>query len=184
MYGNWDTYNSTGNLGAIARAVGPSFAYLNLACGNDRGDQFLKNHAKRASLAQYASTIFIHYGANDLAGGQTAEQVLASRSGIAALFGAKRIIETTIYPRTTSSDNWETTVNQKVLKTEQARVEINNTIRAGRPGIDHFVDTAAAVETGMNSGVFLAPRYTPDGAHLYRIGQLRAATAINQGLVI
>jgi hypothetical protein len=183
VYGNFDYFDATGDLGIIARAVGSSFGYLNLACGNDRGDQFVRSHARRAALAQYASTIFIQYGTNDLAAGQTAEQVLANRSEIASLFQGKRIIETTILPRTTSTDGWKTDNNQTVLKTEAARISVNDAVRAGRPGFDHFCDFASALETATNSGRFLTPGYTPDGVHIYKNGQLRAASSINRAWI-
>jgi hypothetical protein len=45
-YGSRDAFDESGDVGIIARAVGPSFAYLNLACGYDRADKFVGNHSR------------------------------------------------------------------------------------------------------------------------------------------
>jgi hypothetical protein len=58
-HGSGDSFDESGDVGTVARAVGPSFAYLNLACGNDRADKFVRNHSRRVALAalrHYASS--------------------------------------------------------------------------------------------------------------------------------
>lgn len=181
-YGNFDSQDASGDVGIVARGIGSSFPYLNLACGNDRAVQFVKNHDRRVELAQLASHIVIQYGVNDLSSNRTAEQLLADRSAIAAFFPGKEIIETTVTPWTTSTDYFMTTINQKPKPSEPNRIAANNAIRAGRPGIRSYFDVAAAVETSVNSGIIRAPNITPDGVHFRKEGYLLAAAAIKASL--
>jgi hypothetical protein len=110
---------------------------------NSRSWHYCRDDATSLQIA-FANWYAVGFNLNP---NQTADQVLASRLEIASLFKGKNIIETTIYPRTTSTDYWQTTESQAVMKTESARVAINDAIRAGRPGIDHFRDIASATKT-------------------------------------
>jgi len=181
-YGSYDAFDESGDVGIVARAVGPSFAYLNLACGHDRADKFMDNHSRRVALAAYASSVVIQYGVNDLKNGRTAEQILADRSAIAGFFAGKTIIETTITPLAKSTDNFLTRSNQSLLSEAQEanRIFANAAIRGGRPGFAHFADTSNAIE---EDGLFRVPQVTPDGVHLTREGYLMAAKALDPAWV-
>lgn len=94
------------------------------------------------------------YGRNDVTGGQTLAQVQATLLSLwsgAAARGCK-VFQTTITPRTTTTDNFLTLANQTADATDPVRVALNTWIRAGSP-IDP--GTLAAVAVGT-SGALLA----------------------------
>ena len=181
-YGNFDDADDSGDVGIVARGIGPSFGYVNLACGNDRAIDFLRSHRQRLELGLFASNIIIQYGLNDFASNRTGYQVLADRTAIAALFPSKKINETTITPWTSSTDGFSTTRNQMVMKSEPDRIEANSKIRLGRPGISNYFEIASAVETSPNSGIIRTPNITPDGIHFRQAGYLLAARSIRSSL--
>lgn len=184
--GTQDTPDASGDQGIVARGIGGSFGYVNLGVGNDSAVSFLSSHALRVALAQYASTIVIQYGVNDLVASRTSAQILADRSSIAALLPGKNIIETTITPRTTSTDSWATTGNQTVANSGQEtnRVAANTSIRAGRSGFSHFAETTNVVETAQNSGIWQAPGFTLDGVHLKQADYITASASINTSWIV
>jgi hypothetical protein len=183
-YGAFDSFDASGDIGILARAVGPLFAYINLACGNDRADRFVSNNSRRVALANYTSTIIIQYGVNDLMGGRSAEQLLEDRATIAGLFKDKTVIETTITPLAKSTDYFRTGLNQSLRLSpsqEANRVTFNAAARAGRVGFSHCADAAGAVE---RDGLFRAlPDITADGIHLRREGYLMAAKSFDPSWV-
>ena len=182
-YGNFDSFDASGDLGIVAGGVGAHFAYINLASGNDAASQFATNNARRLALAQYCSTAIIQYGVNDLLRGRSAGQILKDRSTIAALLKDKTLIETTIAPLTKSTDYFRSRAGQSLRNEAQEanRLALNAAVRGGRPGFAHCADVAATVE---QDGLYReGPNITPDGLHLRREGYLMAAKAFDPSWV-
>jgi hypothetical protein len=179
-YGNFDNFDASGDIGIVARGIGPHFAYINLSSGNDAASQFASNNSRRLALAQYCSTAVIQYGVNDLLRGRSAEQILKDRSAIAAILKDKTLIETTITPLTKSSDYFRSRTNQSLRLNEAQesnRLAVNAAVRRGRPGFAHCADIAAAVE---QDGLYReVPNITADGIHLRREGYLMAARSFD-----
>lgn len=179
-YGNFDSFDASGDLGIVARGIGSRFGYINLACGNDGAAQFVLSSSRRLALAQYASTVIIQYGVNDLLRGRSAEQILKDRAAIADLLKDKTLIETTITPLAKSTDYFRSRTNQSLRLNEAQeanRLAINAAVRRGRPGFAHCADVSAVLEQdGLYRDI---PNITADGIHLRREGYLMAAKAFD-----
>lgn len=184
-FGVADLVDRSGDVGEIARSIGPALGYTNLAISGDRAQWFLASHDKRVALSAYCTHIINEYGINDLKNGTTGPDLLTSLDAIAALFPTKPVWQTTLTPHSTSTDNWQSTGNQTPTATNATRTAVNDAIR-GRyldNVFGHF-DVADAVETARNSGIWL-PWHTDDGLHANAIGNLkvRASGAINPALL-
>lgn len=116
------TPDAFGNYGHIAKALysagpgGASVPVMNLAQSGERATTITNGlGSARLTLLKYASHVITNYGANDLRGGAEIPSVLqdALTTLWAMLRGrGLRVIEQTIVPFTTSTDNWTTTANQ------------------------------------------------------------------------
>lgn len=91
--------------------------------------------AGRLFAAHYADYIVNDDGTNDLAAGQTWQQVAANHIALGKVFtaGGARYVITTLVPRTTSTDGWRTANNQASISSgfETARENYNLWVRGG-----------------------------------------------------
>lgn len=156
---------TSGDSGEIARSVGPARAYINSGCFTETPAQYITTHTQRAALWPYCSHVVSNYAINSLVGSVTAADIYAGLASIRGYFAGKPFYQTTIPPGTTSSDGWATTVNQTVTAYNAARITLNALIRANSNGFDGWFEVADVVETARDSGIWLAPGYTPDGVH-------------------
>jgi hypothetical protein len=132
---------------------------------------------------QAATHVINSYGTNDIYAG------LLSLAAIQAnlitwwsywtLMG-KKVIQTTILPRTTSTDSWRTVANQSVINgsgQETIRVALNQWLRAGAPcTVSGFAVTAVAVGT---PGAVPCP-YLSQVADLCSIVEVNASNVLTQ----
>jgi hypothetical protein len=104
------------------------------------------------TLASLASTAIIEYGRNDISGGASLASVQSTAVTLWSMFAnrGQRVFQTTITPRTTSTDGWVTTGSQTAAAGESVRVAFNAWLRAGAP-----VSSGVAVAIGT-SGALLA----------------------------
>lgn len=167
-HGTGDTVDTTGDMGSIARSIGPTFAYMNLCVGSDQAHLFVASHAKRVALINsYASHVVNAEGRNDLNASRTAAQLEADMLTISGYFGGQPIVATTIAPTSTSSDSWATTGNQAQGSDHAQRTTYDTVVRSGLSWAAHFSEIALALEfsddiwkvTGLANG------YTADGVH-------------------
>jgi hypothetical protein len=127
---------------------------LKVSTPGDAVSNFVGNagHSRRLAFAEAAGTMLCDYGRNDITNGRTLSQVqgdLLTAWG----FGSKRglrVFQTTITPRTTSTDGWLTSGNQTSTGNESVRVAMNAWLRAGAP-----ISAGAAVAVGT-TGATLA----------------------------
>lgn len=154
--------------GCIVRSFATGPAYINASMSSMAGSQFAAS-PMRIALAQYCSHVLCEYGTNDLAAGVTSAALIATIQGIQALCGNKPFYQTTIYPRTTSTDSWATTTNQTPIASESQRIAFNTAVRAGGLGFTGYIEQADVYESARNSGFFIvngtANFYTTDGIH-------------------
>jgi len=182
------TLDSTGDQGIAARSIGPYYAYTNLSRSGDQADKFVASHTNAVALFQYASHLGCFYGSNDLYTlGATAAATLTDMQAIwgymTALGAEKKAYQTTITPRTTSTDSWATTGNQTHTSgtVEARRTSLNNTLRGIPTGLTDCFDVADAIETSRDSGIWRvtgsANGYTADGVHPNTPGSLLVSAA-------
>ncbi|OIN87724.1 MAG: hypothetical protein AUJ12_01050 [Alphaproteobacteria bacterium CG1_02_46_17] len=170
--GTTDEGDATGDTGELARSIGGDFAYSNVGLGGDTALAFSTgvSSGNRADLAQYCSHILCNLGVNDIQAGRTLATIGGYLQDIYAMFPDKKIYQTTITPKTASTDSWATEENQSAVTNfpfgaTGARYEVNEWIRNNVAGIDGYFEVAGAVETSLNSGVWKVPDYTDDGLH-------------------
>lgn len=180
--GTHDVYSGTsGDLGILARSVGPGFGYINLAINNDASSRFNADHTQRLKLIPYCTSAISEYGHNNFAADgeslATMEASLATMYGTLAanMIGSKTIIQTTIIPWTTSTDNWATTMNQTVAGFQTSVAGFNTALLAatvGPPGGSY--NTSSILGTGTNNSLWIVDGTdfyaTVDGVHPSPVG--------------
>jgi hypothetical protein len=178
--GYGDTADAYGDIGELARSVGPAFAYLGMGVGGDQALTASTTFANRLVLTQYCSHILYNYGINDLANSRTAAQLIANINTMIGFFPGKPVWVSTLPPEDTSTDSFATTTNQTPVAWNSARVTFNTDVRAGGfiVGARGYVEMAGAVESSLNSGLWAAPGpYTSDGVHELLLGTLHEQAA-------
>lgn len=173
-----DTFDISGNFGLFGRSVGAKYAYINAGVSGDRADLAAASMGLRASLAAYVTRVILQHGVNDLLAGRTAQQILDARTLMRAQLKAVnpkvQIWDTTILPRTNSTDSWATLANQTAYTAvptfESERVAFNNALRTlPQTNSSGVIDSADVFETSRNSGKWVtngvAFYFTVDGLH-------------------
>lgn len=157
-WGDGDRFNSYfGDLGVLARSIGPYYAYSKLATPGDSAVEFVASHDNRLAIAQYASDIIIGYGTNDLPT-RTDAQINADMLTIAGYFGVgKNLYSRTITPITTSTDNWATIANQTADFKSVAAASVNATRMSNPAPFVGCFDVA-----GVMSGAYGVHRWLCD----------------------
>lgn len=175
-YGQSDAtaVDATGDFGSVARSLGSYYGYTNLSRSGHQANKFISSHTQSVGLFQYASHLLCAFGSNDLYTlGSSAAVALGNLQTIwgymTALGGGRKAYQTTITPRTTSSDGWQTTANQTKTSGDDKRLTLNASIRGLATGLDGYFDIADAIESARDSG-FWTPSpssnyYTSDGTH-------------------
>jgi hypothetical protein len=157
-------------IGSVARGIGQSFGYIQLARQGATLSAWLTHNTKQLALAAYCSHIVNEFGINDLNGGSSPATLLSNIAAMRALFAAsKPFFQTTLSPWATSTDSYATLANQTTASLNANRVSVNTSIRAGLPDVAAFFDIASITESSLNSGKWIvngAANYaTPDGIH-------------------
>ncbi len=123
----------------------------------------------QAELIQYATDVVGEFGANHLFDSDSAALTLANQAAIRALYPSKRFHLTTITPKTTSTDNWATLVNQTVIANEAQLQAYNAAVLANAMGYAPPLDFASILESSLGSGKWkvdgTANKYTGEGIH-------------------
>jgi hypothetical protein len=163
--------------------------YINAGVGGDfiQRKVIAGNYAVRSQLAAYTTCTVSQGGHNDLyIGIRTAAQLATDLQTFYALPGivGKPIVQTTIPPKTTSTDGWITVANQTANASRPAAITFNNTERAGVPNVSAVADTdrvLSAYDAVANDNTKLdAPEgvaITGDGAHPNRAGYWRVQSS-------
>lgn len=162
-----------GGSGFIARALDDlGLPYFKWAIG---GQQATDAATLAATLNADCNTMdfsdmICQYGLNDLRLGRTQSQILADHQtlyGIAAFTGVNKW-QTTITPRSTSTDGWATTANQtpQTDGNMAALNSLNAAIRAVPANVHGVLEAADAAMSARDSDIHKAPPAgTTDGTH-------------------
>lgn len=180
VWGASDTHDSSGDLGEIARSIGPSFGYGNNGIYGEYARDVIVNGAKRIALAQYYTHIVCNFGANDLINGRTAVQLQADLQTLWGMFPGKPKFQSTIAVFSTGAwtavDGSDQTVNGVT-----PRNTVNTYVRAAPTPLTGYFEVANQVELTVGGGKWKAPGYTPDGVHET---QLAALAIKNSGAIL
>jgi hypothetical protein len=184
-----DTPDVYGDWGEVARTIGAKFGYFCAGVQNETAANFISGHTQRASLISKATHAIVEYGSEDLYASASAATLESRLTTIYGYLTGQTVFQTTLLPRTTSTDGWVTTGNQSVLASpasyESERVTFNTALRGSTfgPGGGVF-DTGAVVETSLNSGIWVANK-TTDGINPDNAGyvDIQNSGAINTALI-
>jgi lysophospholipase L1-like esterase len=168
-WGYYDAFDSSGDLGEIARSIGPSYGYINAGSAGDNMPNFISSHTNRVALKQYCSHVLTENGINDLRFGgaglnQSAATAFANMQTLWGYFAGKTIFASTISPNSASSDGWATTGNQTVNANAANIAAYNDLLRATPSPLAGYFEVADTVESARNSGKWKASQ-TSDGLH-------------------
>lgn len=196
--------------GFMARALEGQFASVRVAKGSELGQTYaaLATSFKRRKIAAMCRYAICEYGTNDVFAGRTLAQVQADL--IAIWTGHQRAgvvtYQTTITPRTSSSDSWVTVANQIPAAGDAVRQNLNTWIRAGAPIVSGaaaavgaagatvagqqghplagYFDVADVMESSRNSGRIAAPGVSGVGDVSTSTTISNASTSFQTGQVI
>lgn len=185
-YGTGDsTGDSTVDFGNIARSIGGSLPYANIARGGERANHFNPSSGwtNRLSLLQYATHAIVGYGYNDAAASQTAVQIEASLTTIWDYLVERgiRVYQITMEPGSTSTDSWATTANQTVRSWSDEMTAVNVWIRTNPGKLSGYFEVCNAISSGADSEKWQVDgtpnKYTADGVHPSTAGYLLIKTS-------
>lgn len=198
--------STNGTISFVKLALNDTVPYIVIPKSGETAQTFAAIGAEtaRKSLLWNATAAVCNYGINDFSSSRTAAQVandVLTLLGPLARRGVK-CFQTTITPKTTSTDSWATVANQTVFSGNAARVTFNNWLRAGAPidpaaktyatvgtvgaliagqaghPLSGYFEVADLVETARDSGKWTVG-YTPDGLHPNAAGHTVLAAAVN-----
>lgn len=181
-WGFTDLGTALGDLGDIARSVGPSYGYINAGCPGDTFSGLISAHTHRAALGSYVSHVIIGDAINALrAGGsgqnKSAATVLGELQTVLGYFSGNRRFTTTCGgPNPSSTDSFATLANQTVNSNSAQIIAYNDAIRAGVSNSLGYFEIADQVESARNSGKW----YVTGGAFATTTEGLHSTTATYQ----
>jgi hypothetical protein len=144
-----DALGVDGNIGIIARTVGPQFGYFNTGQPGESAASFFSIHTQRLQLS-YCTHVFVGFGTNDVEASHSKTTIESDLTSVYALCTGKTVFGRTIVPRTDSTDGWVTTVNQSTTlraAKEAVRAALNVDLRSTFHPAGGVFDTGAVVET-------------------------------------
>lgn len=141
-------------VGEIARTLDYALPYANIGCESDTILNFTTGHALRAALAADHQYVHFEYGINDITAGRTASTIEGQLTTAYGYFPSQKISQSTIPPKTTSTDSWATAVNQTVDAFNSTRTAINDWIRTKPSPLWEYFEVADLMETARDSGIW------------------------------
>jgi hypothetical protein len=169
--GDVSSVGPKGGSGWIARALDVhGYPYVKIAKQGQQATDYVSTMAPTTSfLGKLSFTDMVcEFGINDLRLGRTQAQVLADHQTIYGQFVGKRIHQTTLPPRSSSTDAWATLVNQagKTDGTMASLNTLNAVIRAKPANVNNVIEAADAAMSARDSDIWTAPpAATLDGTH-------------------
>jgi hypothetical protein len=188
MTGTKDLTLDAGGDTGYARFYGPYLPYMDFSAA---GDKTLSVAGAGGALrreigAKHCSHLWIDPGLNDLLGGTTEANLMATINSLAASWsgGPSKVIVNDEAPDTTSTDGWTTTTGQSTIGIEGSRVLLNNDI-AALSGFNQIIRPSIIAGTDTNNRYWV-PNSTSDGLHENTSMLLTevAAAQFNPALVI
>jgi lysophospholipase L1-like esterase len=160
--------------------------HIRIARGSERATEFGGDRSRtrrRLALIAGCTDAICGYGTNDMASGLTGAQTQTALVALWKMLAARgmRVSQTTILPRTNSTNGWQTVASQTMQTGMTDRVAVNTWIRAGAPldsttlqpvavgtsgallagqakhPLVGYVEMADAVESARNSGAWGTP---------------------------
>jgi lysophospholipase L1-like esterase len=169
--GDITTVGAKRGSGWIARALDVyGYPYVKIAKPGQLASEFVSSLAYPTALINLLSfsDVISEHGINDLRLSRTQAQILADHQTIYGLFAGKAIYQSTLTPRSASTDGYATTANQsgKTDGNMASLVPLNASIRAKPANVVKVLEVADASMTARDSLIWPAPPVpTADGTH-------------------
>ena len=178
------TGDGTNNGGWTAYASNGTVPNLRLSVGGASAQGWAVGHSYSFPLLDYCTHALVLLGANDGMVPRTLTQFKADMTAIYTALKRRglKVYGCTILPRTVSQSNMAAASAFFAAGGSSPRGQANAWIRAGADGLlDGFFETADAVETGRDTGVWVTTptSYVSDGAHPTTAGHQAIAAAVN-----
>ncbi|AYD00906.1 SGNH/GDSL hydrolase family protein [Neorhizobium sp. NCHU2750] len=157
--------------GWIARALDNyGHAYLKITKPGQQVTEFVSTISYPTAFLALInfSDVISEHGINDLRLGRTQAQILADHQSIYSMVSGKRIAQTTMTPRSSSTDGYATVANQtgRTDGTMASIVPLNAAIRAKPANVNRIIEAADAAASARDSLVWASPPVpTADGTH-------------------
>lgn len=184
--GDVSSTGSKGGSGYLARALASKGSYLKI-CRQGQGVHealtgTTKLQALIAALNGTYTDVVYQYGVNDLRLRGNVSQLESETLSYLALYNGRKSV-CTLTPRTDSTDSWVTTGGQTQKAAPWALSDLNtynNYVRGLPAGIHRCIETADAVMSARDSGLWAAatPGQTTDGTHPTSASATAAASAV------
>lgn len=163
---------------------GHGIPYMNIGRAGERFDIFnpLGGHQRRGVFLALGTDALCNYGTNDLNGGFSLATIQANAITCWRMQSEKynlRVVQTTIIPRTTSTDSFATAANQTPFAAETTRVPLNEWYRDGAP-LNSSTYAAMAAGTTSSSAI----RAGASGHPLQDIFDVAAPIEVNASNVL
>jgi lysophospholipase L1-like esterase len=185
LAGYWDT-DLKGAFFRAMMAASPAIPFMRCGMPGQTADGFrspaVYSPVLAAAMDAGITDFVCEYGVNDVQNGYTLAQIQANLQKIWALGTAlgARVWQTTITPKTTSTDGYATTANQtRATGFELGGVcdQLNDWIRTTPSPLSGYFDVRLAAESSPGSGLWKAPGHTTDGIHPTPTGAAAHAVA-------
>lgn len=175
-------------------AMRAGWGYVSIGMNGQRASDFANplRRINQVNMVKECDLVIVEYGTNDLNAGRTSDQIWADLLTIHKSYWAMGIptVQTTIAPRTNSTDGWATLEGQTPAHANTAggpdseRSKLNDRIRRNLDGI-RCIEIADLWESSRNSGRWkVAPKHTGDGIHPNNYGHdNEAANAVRDYLL-
>ncbi|MGG4090549.1 SGNH/GDSL hydrolase family protein [Paenibacillus lautus] len=166
-------------------ALRAGWGYLSIGMNGQKASDFVSpaRRMHQMHMIKDCDLVIVEYGTNDLNAGRTFEQLKADLLAIHQAYWEMGIptVQTTIAPRTNSTDGWSTLEGQTPAHANTAggpdsvRSRINGWIRNNSDNI-RCIEIADIWESARNSGLWkVNPSLTSDGIHPNNQGHDNAA---------
>ncbi|WP_162939192.1 SGNH/GDSL hydrolase family protein [Paenibacillus lautus] len=173
-------------------AMRAGWGYVSIGMNGQKASDFAaaSRRVNQMHMVKDCDLVIVEYGTNDLNSGRTFEQVRNDLLTIHNAYWEMGIptIQTTIAPRTTSTDGWVTLQGQSAAHaftaggSSSARSQLNDWIRNNKDNIK-CLEIADIWESERNSGLW-KPKLTGDGIHPNNTGHdNEAANAVRDFLL-
>jgi len=171
-------YNDNDKLGVVAKSLPSTLAYINLSANANTTSSFISGASARSAVFGHCTHLVSELGINDYS--TSVATVLSNLQSIwSTNFPKARVTQTTLTPKSSSTDSWATLANQ-TAQSATFRAAFNSAIKTGISGQTcGYYDIAAALESG-STGKWIAspsPPYTADGLHPNTAGYNQVVSA-------
>lgn len=153
----------TGDIGMVARGIGPLAGYVNAGVPGDSAQRLAANPTKRAAIGNLAcSDIYVEHGVNDA--GRTLLQKQTDLGTFYALFPTKNVHGITVSPQTTGA--WTLADGSDQTNAQGTQLTDLNTWLLTKPAPLYATHDVASDHSLVGTPTkWKAPGFTDDGLH-------------------